>query len=194
MKSEIEAKFLHVTIDDVRQKLEAAGATLRAPMRDIRRVTIDTPEMKAKNAFVRIRDEGDKTTITYKQFDKLSVDGTKEIEVMVSDFDAAVALIAQAGLQYGSYQESRRETWQLGEVEIVIDEWSWLRPYIEIEGPEETAVKRAAAALSFDWNDAVFGDVMAAYRAQYPHLGERDTVGNIEQVRFGDPLPELLRG
>ena len=39
----------------------------------------------------------------------------------------------------------------------------------------------------------MFGDVMVAYRAEYPHLTENDTVGRIESVRFDDPLPELLR-
>jgi len=32
---------------------------------------------------------------------------------------------------------------------------------------------------------------MAAYKIQYPHLGIRDTVGNIAEVRFNDPLPDL---
>ena len=135
MKSEIEAKFVNVGIAYIRSKLESIGAILIQPMRDMQRVTIDTPDLKKKDAFVRIRNEGDKTTVTYKQFNSLTIDGVKEIEVTVSDFDDAVALFKEAGLVYGSLQESRRETWKLGEVEIVIDEWPWLNPYIEIEGP-----------------------------------------------------------
>ncbi|MNT39515.1 hypothetical protein D3C72_1757670 [compost metagenome] len=50
-----------------------------------------------------------------------------------------------------------------------------------------------ATQLGLNWSDAVFGDVMAAYRVQYPHLGLNDTVGNISEVRFDDPLPELLK-
>lgn len=192
MKSEIEAKFVNVDIEDIREKLKVLGATCEKPLREMRRVTIDTPALKQKDAFVRVRDEGDKTTLTYKQFDAFSVDGAKEIEVTVSDFEATVELLSQAGLPYGSMQESRRETWQLNGVEIMIDEWPWLPPYIEVEGGAETEVKDVAASLGFEWSAAVFGDVMAAYRVQYPHLGERDTVGNLPYVRFGDPLPDLL--
>tara|TARA_Y100000590_G_C15392140_1_gene890469 strand:+ start:77 stop:661 length:585 start_codon:yes stop_codon:yes gene_type:complete len=193
MKSEIEAKFVNVGIAYIRSKLESIGAILIQPMRDMQRVTIDTPDLKKKDAFVRIRNEGDKTTITYKQFNSLTIDGVKEIEVTVSDFDDAVALFKEAGLVYGSLQESRRETWKLGEVEIVIDEWPWLNPYIEIEGPSEELVVSTSEKLGFNWTDAIFGDVMAAYRVQYPHLGMDDTVGNLPEVRFNDPLPELLK-
>lgn len=193
MKNEIEAKFVDITIDAMRKQLKELGAELVQPMRSMKRVTIDSPAMKQKEAFLRVRDEGDKTTMTYKQFDTLSLDGVKEIEVTVSDFDTTIALLAEAGLPYGSLQESRRETWNLEGVEIVIDEWPWLNPYVEIEGPTEEAVISTAEKLGFDWDKAIFGDVMAAYRVQYPHLSLNDTVGNLPNVRFDDPLPDLLK-
>lgn len=193
MKNEIEAKFVNIDIDDIRDKLRALGATLVQPLRDMRRVTIDSPTMQAKNAFLRVRDEGNKTTLTYKQFNALSIDGVKEVEVEVSNFDNTIILLAEVGLAHSSSQESRRETWSLNNVEIVIDEWPWLNPYIEIEGPNETKVIDTARKLGFDWNKAIFGDVMAAYRAQYPHLTPSDTIGAIPVVRFSDPLPDLLK-
>ena len=193
MKNEIEAKFVNINIDDIRSRLTELGAILIQPMRDMQRVTIDTPELKKKDAFVRIRNEGDKTTITYKQFNSLSIDGVKEVEITVDDFDTAITLFKEAGLAYGSLQESRRETWKLDEVEIVIDEWPWLNPYIEIEAPSEDLVISTSEKLGFNWDDAIFGDVMAAYRVQYPHLGLNDTVGNLPEVRFSDPLPNLLK-
>ncbi len=193
MNTEIEAKFINVDHDDIRQKLRSIGATLEVPMRFMRRVTIDSPEMLGKNGFLRVRDQGDKTTLTYKQFDTLSVAGAKEIEVDVSDFQATIDLLAAAGLTHKSFQESKRETWTLGSTEIVLDLWPWLNPYIEIEGKSEADVRNVAAQLGFNWDDAVFGDVMAAYQQQYPHLGVRDTVGNIAVVKFDDPLPDLLK-
>ena len=193
MNTEIEAKFVNINHDEIRQKLKYLGAKLEKPFRNMRRVTIDNPQMKDKNAFVRIRDEGDKIVITYKQFDQLSVDGAKEIEVTVSHFEETVALFAAAGLKHGSYQESTRETWRLRNAEIVLDTWPWLNPYIEIEASDIETVKSTAKSLGLEWKNAVFGDVMAAYRIQYPHLGQRDTVGNIAEVRFNDPLPDLLK-
>lgn len=193
MDTEIEAKFLDIDHDDIRDKLELLGAECEQPMRLMRRVTIDTPEMKSKDAFLRVRDEGHRVTMTYKQFDELTVDGTKEIEVTVGDFDKTIQLLAAAGLPYGSFQESKRETWRYGDVEIVLDEWPWLKPYIEIEGRSESILREVATELDLNWDDAVFGDVMAAYRVQYPHLVGKDTVGNLSNVIFGDPLPDLLQ-
>ena len=102
MKNEIEAKFVNIDIDDIRDKLRALGATLVQPLRDMRRVTIDSPTMQAKNAFLRVRDEGNKTTLTYKQFNALSIDGVKEVEVEVSNFDNTIILLAEVGLAHSS--------------------------------------------------------------------------------------------
>lgn len=157
------------------------------------RATFHNTFMKTdKDAFLRVRNEGDKVTLTYKQFDHTGVDGAKEIEVEISDFTKTVEILQQAGISPSSIQESRRETWHMDTVEIVIDEWPWLKPYIEIEGPSESAVKQAATKLGLDWNNAQFGDVMVAYRAEYPHLKETDTLSTVSEVRFDQPLPDLL--
>ena len=193
MKTEFEVKFVRVGHDGVRAKLKDLGATLGQPMRLMRRAIIETPELKEQGAFLRVRDEGDKVTLTYKQFNSLSVDGAQEHEVVVSDFQATVDLLQAAGLPYRSLQESKRETWHYDNAEVVLDEWPWLDPYIEIEGDSEAHVRQIAEQLGFNWDDAVFGDVMAAYRVQYPHLSEKDTVGNLAEVKFGDPLPDLLK-
>lgn len=195
MKSEIEAKFLTVDHDGLRERLKAVGGECVQPMRLMRRFIIETQEMKAKDAFLRVRDEGDKVTMTYKQFDELSVDGAKEIELEVSDFDRGVTLAKTicANPTRSSYQESKRETWELDGCEVVLDEWPWLEPYLEVEGESEAALKTVAGKLGLDWSGAVFGDVMAAYRVQYPQLSAADTVGSLPEVRFGDPLPDLLK-
>jgi adenylate cyclase class 2 len=193
MKTEYEVKFVNVDIDDIRDRLRKIGAKLEKPMRLMRRVTINSADMNKKDAFVRVRDEGDRVTITYKQFDALSVDGAKEHEVVVNNFEEIIALLAAAGLPYGSFQESKRETWTIDDVEIVIDEWPWLNPYIEIESTGVGKVKDFAQKLGFDWDAAVFGDVMAAYRIEYPNLSEKDMIGDLPEVRFNDPLPGLLK-
>lgn len=193
MQTEIEVKFVDVDHDEVREKLRAAGAVCEKPMRTMRRVAFDSDFMRdGKDSYARVRDEGDRVTMTYKQFDDLSLHGAKEVEFEVSDYEKAIEFLEQLGLKANSAQETRRETWRLGEAEIMLDEWPWLNPYIEIEAESEEAVREAATILGFDFADGVYGDVMAAYRVQYPHLGLKDTVGNIAQVRFGDPLPEIL--
>lgn len=195
IQTEIEVKFIRVDHDDIRARLRKAGATLEHPMRLMRRSICDTVSHDQWE-FLRVRDEGNKVTLTFKKFAQdrdLAIDSAQEIEIEVSDFQKAIDLLTATGLDFRTFQESRRETWQLGEVEVVLDEWPWLDPYLEIEGPTEALLQDAANSLELDWQEAVFGDIMVAYRAQYPHLKLNDTVGNLPEVRFGAPLPDLLR-
>lgn len=192
MNSEIEVKFVDVDIDDVRGRLEAAGAVCKQPMRLMRRVLIEEPHHKEERSFIRIRDEGDKVTLCFKRRGKpdeeTTIDSVKELETTVGDFDTTIKIFAEAGWQYTTYQESRRETWHLGEAEVVIDEWPWLRPMIEIEAGTEQEVRRVADLLGFNWPDAVFGSVDVVYHRDYPDMLIRGII-EIREARFGDPVP-----
>ena len=194
MKSEIEVKFLDINIDETREKLKALNGKCKEPMRLMRRVVVETPEMKEVDAFVRVRDEGGRITMTYKQFDSHSVDGAREAEVTVDNFDSAVQLVDALCpvTNRRSYQESKRETWEVESCEVMIDEWPWIKPYLEIEGRSEDDLRTLAQNLDLEWESGVFGDVMAAYRAEYTHLTMNDTVGDLAEVKFGDPLPDML--
>lgn len=193
MKTEIEVKFCDIDLDATREILARAGAVCEQPMRLMRRIIIETEMLAQRHGFVRVRDEGDRTTLTYKQFDEASLTGAKEIEVTVSDFDATVALLEQVDLVHKSFQESRRETWKFGDVEVVIDEWPHLNAYIEIEGASEEGVKRAAEKLGFDWANAVFGSVTEVYQHQYPNGNARELV-NMPRIAFDEPLPAVISG
>lgn len=192
MQTEIEVKFCQVDIVDMRQRLTAAGATLEHPMRSMRRQVFYTVDDNP-DAFIRVRAEGDKNTLTYKRFETTGLHGAKEVETTVSDYEATVTALTEVGLRTKSIQETKRETWVLGEVEVVIDEWPWLEPFIEIEGPSESAVRDAATALKLDWDDAVFGAVTAAYRVSYPHLLSDLTMNDVPEIRFEADLPDRLK-
>lgn len=195
MQTEIEAKFLNVNHDEIREKLRELGGVCEQPMRLMRRVVFHSDDMEARRAFVRVRDEGHRVTMTYKQFDADTIDGAKEHEIEVSDFDTAVALLDAAGIAHDTFQESRRENWRLDDVEIMLDEWPWLAPYMEIEGLSEERVKSVAEWLDFAWEDAVFGGVANAYAVQYPHIGEagiQEINRNWPVIKFDDPSPKLL--
>jgi len=198
VNTEIEVKFLNSNHQEIREKLIRLGAVCKQPMRLMRRAIIDYPDRRLQTgdpwSFIRVRDEGDKVTLTYKQLDReASLSGAREIETVVKDFTATVALFEAVGFRCFSVQETKRETWQYGLCEIVLDEWPWVAPYIEIEGDSEEAVKECAGALRLDWRDAVFGDAMSVYRAQYPHLTTQDTLATIDNIAFDTPLPELLK-
>ena len=195
MQTEVEVKFPQIDIDDMRGRLKEAGAVCEQPMRLMRRRTFDNSYMKERKGYGRVRDEGDKVTLTYKQFDDFSLHGAQEIEFVVADFDVACEFMDRvgAGTLVTSYQESRRETWRFGDAEIMIDEWPWLATFIEIEGPSEKAVKNTAEKLGFDWSNAITGSIMAVYWHAYPNADKSKIVGDLERVAFDMPLPDMFK-
>lgn len=196
MQTEIEVKFADIDIDAIREILARAGGVCEQPMRLMRRALVEETHHRAEHSFLRVRDEGDRVTLTFKRrADPMAstIDSVKELEVTVSDFDATVELLREAGWSYSTFQESRRETWRLDDVEVVIDEWPWLKPYIEIEGKDEASVRAAAEKLSLDWDDVVLGHIDVLYARQYDFLGGIRGVIDLHEVRFDDPLPSEFR-
>lgn len=198
MQQEIEVKFLNVNHDDIRAKLRTLGAKLEEPMRLMRRAIIDYPDRRLQsqqNGWVRVRDEGDKITLTYKESKEQVAGGAHEIELTISSFEQAVKLFEAIGLKVESFQESKRETWQLDNCEIVLDEWPWIKPDLEIEGPSEEAIEDVAEKLGFAWRDAVFGSTTVAYAAEFPgiQLDKNETIGMIPEIRFDAPLAPWLK-
>ena len=193
MTPEVEPKFLNVDSQVIRVKLRQLGAECAQPMRLMRRAVIDYPDrhlQTEQNGWIRVRDEGDKITLTYKTSVEGSFGGATEIELEVSDYQKTIELFEATGMVVYSRQESRRETWRLDDVEIVIDEWPWLNLYIEIEAPAEDIIKGIAEKLGFRWGDAVFGSVTSAYRAQYPAIGNDRHISTIPEIAFSLPKPE----
>ena len=190
MKPEIEAKFLNVDHDALRAKLKALGATCRRPMRLMRRRNFDFPDkrLEKQHGWVRVRDEGDKVTLSYKQLDDRSLQGTKEVSVVVSDFEEASIFLQAIGLEAKANEETKRESWELDGVEIDLDEWPWIKPFVEIEAKDEASVWAAAQKLGLRKEDAKHGSVEIAYQAEYD-VTEEETY--LPELFFG-PVPGWL--
>jgi adenylate cyclase class 2 len=199
MKQEIEVKFLDVRHEEIRAKLKALGGSCEQPMRLMRRAIIDYPDRRMQTSaddgwgWVRVRDEGDKITCTYKHIANDGKDTTHEIEFEVSSYESAVELFKAIGLTVHSEQETKRETWQLDDVEVVLDEWPWIPPYIEIEGPSEAAIKDVTLRLGLAWKDALTGSSDRVYRTYYPKMGPEESITDVGYVTFDDQLPTWLK-
>lgn len=191
MKPEIEAKFLGVDFDDFRAKLRAAGAECVQPMRLMRRKNFDFVDgsLQARGGWLRVRDEGDKVTLAYKQLDNRDIDGTKEVSVEVSSFDDTVALLESVGFKQTSYQETRRESWVLDGVQIELDIWPWIEPFVEIEAVDAQALYGAAEKLGLDPKAALHGSVEIMYLEEYDVTEEE--VDGWPEITFS-PVPEWL--
>lgn len=193
MQTEIEAKFLNVSHDEIRERLKALGARLEQPMRLMRRVVIDYPDRRMQSqtdSWVRVRDEGNKVTLTFKSTTENQFGGASEIEVEVSDYDKTIAIFLAMGMVIHTDQETRRETWRYKDAEVVLDEWPWLDPFIEIEAPAEHMVIESARELGLDWQDAVFGSVTTAYRKRYPDISKDEHISAIPEIKFNAERPE----
>lgn len=195
MQNEIEAKFIKQNHDEIRKKLDKLGAKCILPERLMRRVNLDYPSRrlaKEQWGWVRVRDEGDKVTISYKQSDNSSLLGTQEISLVVDSFDNAKLFLNTIGLTLQkSYQETKRETWELNSVNIELDTWPWLSPFIEIESPNEQQLHTTIKLLELDIKDALYGSVIPAYQAEYNISS--DEMANWPEYRFDLPTPEFFK-
>jgi adenylate cyclase class 2 len=168
MKTEYEATFLGIERSNFVNTLQKAGATLERPEYLQRRVTLELPKEKRDgHTWLRVRDEGDRITLTLKSVTGGTISDQKEDLIVVSDFNGTVALLESIGCEKKSYQESKRELWKLGEVEITIDTWPFLEPFVEIEGKSEETVKSAAQKIGLDYGKAIFDTVNEIYKRKY---------------------------
>lgn len=191
MTTEIEATFLETDHEQLRSKLKRLKARLLVPQTLMRRAIYDYPDLRLDKqaAWVRLRDEGERTTLTFKQRWSETIDGMREIEFEVEDFDTTAKFLQALGLVTKASQESKREIWQLDECEITLDTWPHIPPFTEIEGPSETNIQQLASKLGFDWNQALFDSIDAVYRRYFDVT--RTEISSTE-LTFG-PLPPALK-
>lgn len=169
METEIEAKFPDIDADVLRSVLKGKGANLEHPEVLMRRKNYDYPDRRLEKTggWIRVRDEGDKVTLSYKQLNDRTLHGTKEVNVTVDDFDKACSFLESIGMAAKAYQETRREKWTHKGVEITLDTWPWVPTFIELEGPTEELVREVAGDLGLDWSKAMHGSVETIYQMHY---------------------------
>ena len=148
MHTEIEERILEIDKDKIIKKLEELGAT-KAGEWFYKRYTYDfTP--KRENQWLRLRTNGVETTLTYKNVETRELDGTKEFEIEVSDFEETNKMLEVLGYKYKNYQETKRIRYYLNNVEVDIDTWPMIPTYMELEGPSVEKVKELEDLLEVD--------------------------------------------
>ena len=191
MQTEIEAKFLDIDPNSLREKLKTIDAKLVYPERMMTRKVFDFSDhrLEKEGAWIRVRNEGDRVTLSYKKLVDRSLHGTKEITVVVNDFDETCNLLLVLGFKQDSFQETKREKWEFNDCEITIDTWPWIPTFVELEAPDEDIIKSLAEKLGLDWNKALHGSVEIAYQKYYDVTEEE--IDNWESITF-IPIPDWL--
>jgi len=158
MPIETELKLRVTDHAPVRQALRVCGATQVKRQHEIN-TFLDTPDdaLMRGGSGLRVRsaknlDTGDvEVIITHKGPRKPGpMKIRRETELAVSSHDNAVELLAQLGYEVKLSFEKRRETWELGDCEVVLDELpDQLGMFVEIEG-DELAIPRVRQQLRLE--------------------------------------------
>ncbi len=189
MDIEWEAKFLNIDPKKIRQQLTSLKAKLIKPKILFKRAVFKLPkDSQVESGWLRVRDEGDKVTLSLKSTVNGKIDTQKELMIIVDSYSKATELLALLGCHQKSYQENYREMWQLDETEICIDEWPYVEPFIEIESSSEANVKKTAELLGFDYQQARFGALDQVVTEKYgiPLIAVNS---EIPTITFDEPNP-----
>lgn len=149
---ETEVKIAVTDLDAIRQRLEAAGAALRAPRVFERNVRYEDAAgtLTPNDIVLRLRQDAT-ARLTYKappDADTALAENVRtrfEAEVTVSDFDTMDIILRRLGFVPYVVYEKYRTTYRLGAAEVVLDEMPF-GPFIEVEGTA-SAIDQALAAL-----------------------------------------------
>ena len=191
MAIEFEATYLDINKDNIRRKLEDIGARLTRSEYKQRRYNFDLQSL-GRNfwEWVRIRDEGNKITMAYKNISTgSSIEEQKEVEIEISDMDLGVEFMENLGARMTNYSETLRERWMFNSVEIDIDTWPYLDPYVEIEGKNKEDVIKVSESLGFDFKDAKFCGAGEIYEMKYGIHPDKISKKKVIHLTFDDPNP-----
>jgi adenylate cyclase, class 2 len=183
MKIEYEATFTNIDKVEVRSKLPKLGAKLIKEEFLQRRTVFNLPKSnEIQGGWLRVRDEGDKTTMSLKIVGGEKIEDQKEVCLIIDDYEQAELLLSTLGAEKKAYQETKRELWILDGVEVTIDTWPFLEPFVEVEGLTEEEVKSVSDKLGFEWSKAKFCAVDTLYSEKY----------GISRHQINNETPEIL--
>ncbi|BDT91688.1 hypothetical protein IFM12275_16640 [Nocardia sputorum] len=161
MPIEHEAKILDIDPDAIERHIVDKGGR-KLGERLMRRYVYDvTPGDESK--WIRLRDNGDGTTLAVKHITSDAIDGTHEVEVGVDDFAATNALLETLGFTAKSYQETERISFVLDGAQLEIDTWPRIPPYLEIEAATKDEVVRIAGLLGYTEADLTGENTIKIY-------------------------------
>ena len=165
MNTEYEIRVLEIDKDKLIKRLNELNAKFIGEFNQKRYVY--NIILKTDGRWLRLRTNGKKTTLTYKSVEKNSIDGTKELEIEVEDFEKTNSLLELVGVKNKGYQENNRIQYILDGVEIDIDSWPLIPTYAEIEGENEESVLNILKKIAIDDKKVTTLDVQSIYKEIY---------------------------
>ncbi len=162
MATEYELKVLNIDIEALKGKLNSLWAEKQTKKKFRRYVYDMNPPQKDKR--IRLRTDGQTTTLTVKHIvDEQAIDGVKEWEVLVDDFDQMNTVLEQLGFKAKGYQENIRESFLLDDCSLEIDSRPYIPTYLEIEWPSEESVLKMLKKLRLENELITSENTMSVY-------------------------------
>lgn len=177
MQTEYEIRILEINKNNVLEKLKSLGAVKIGDFNQKRYVYDLKPA--ENNKWIRLRTNGTTTTLTYKDIQSNTIDGTKEVELEVESFEKANEFLEKIGFINRNYQENNRIQYILNGVEIDIDSWPLIPTYLEIEGKTEKDVIDTIELLDIDKTKMTALNCNDIYKEIY-----NINVSEIKELRF----------
>ena len=194
MEIEFEAKFLDVNRNELVNKMKALGAKLSQPNTIYKRCMYGLCDVK--KGYVRVRDEGNKTTLTAKIYKDSQFPQEYELDIK-NDFENGKAFLNALNLTEKSYHETMREKWNLplgkspsDNCEIAFDSIPGIPLYVEIECKSKANLNKAIKKLDLNNSKKYFGSYGKCY-VEYYGMSENDINNDISSLTFANIETEL---
>lgn len=175
--TEYEIRILEINVEKLIRRIEEAGAVYVGKFDYRRYVYGFNPKVYEK--WIRLRTDGNESTLAIKEIKDYTISGTKEKEIAVSDFDTTNEILNDLGYHAESYQENKRIRYMLEDVEIDIDTWPLIPTYVELEGKSEQQIYKVLDKLQIGREKIVTLDVEGIFREIYGI-----DISKISELRF----------
>ena len=186
MKIEYEVRILNIDTDEWIKKVEEMGAIKKGVFHQKRYVYDFQPAQKGR--WIRLRSNGKESTLTIKEIKSLRVDGTKELEIVVSNFDDTNEILQKLGYKPRTYQENFRIEYTLNGVNFDFDKWPRIPEYLEIEGTSEQSVTEMIDKMGVNNLEVTTLDVDQVYQKKYGII-----LDEIAELRFSCSEKERIK-
>lgn len=182
---EIEVKFYLTDMPSFEKRVRSIGASLIRPRTREVNYRFDTPDIKLarEHKVLRLRQDNS-ILLTYKGPSEIK-DGVSvrpEVELEVNDFSAATLLLESLGYCMSLKYEKWRTIYQLGDLEIALDEMPYGN-FTELECADISLIHKTASLLAVDWSTGITDSYLLMF----------DRIKKCKKLEINDLTFESLR-
>lgn len=171
---EVEVKLLEISPSWVEEKLTSLGAKKKfSGIVKVKYFDKENEEIRNKGDLLRVRQFEDKRTEVCYKTNKHEEDGYKvcdEYNLTGESFEEAVKLFENLGYKVTCSYEKKRTIFNYKSLEIVIDEYPQIPPFIEIEGTDTEAIEKLIKELGLEKNERSSHAIGGLIKEKYPDI------------------------